>query len=121
MSWFRLQVLMWLVVICIVVMMLITKMKTWKILMMLAVVVTMMMLLVQMIMAIVVTVMTVSLQGYTETEVPSHREVQKCLVDIGDKEAKFIGSKQWIGSTEVSIHHRAAVIILRFIFQPSPS
>lgn len=41
------------------------------------------------------------LQGYTETEVPSHREVQKCLVDIGDKEAKFIGSKQWIGSTEV--------------------
>lgn len=40
-------------------------------------------------------------QGYTETEVPSHREIQKCLVDIGDKEAKFIGSKQWIGSTEV--------------------
>ena len=40
-------------------------------------------------------------QGYTETEVPSHRQIQKCLVDIGDKEAKFIGSKQWIGSTEV--------------------
>merc|ERR1719430_7042 len=40
-------------------------------------------------------------QGYTETEVPSHREIQKCLVDIGDKESKFIGSKQWIGSTEV--------------------
>merc|ERR1719430_2412954 len=41
------------------------------------------------------------IQGYTETEVPNHREVQKCLVDIGDKEVKFIGSKQWIGSTEV--------------------
>ena len=27
--------------------------------------------------------------------------MQKCLVDIGDKEAKFIGSKKWIGSTEV--------------------
>ena len=40
-------------------------------------------------------------QGYTETEVPSHRQIQKCLVDIGDKEVKFIGSKQWIGSTEV--------------------
>ena len=40
-------------------------------------------------------------QGYTETEVPSHRDIQKCLVDIGDKESKFIGSKQWIGSTEV--------------------
>ena len=40
-------------------------------------------------------------QGYTETDVPSHRQIQKCLVDIGDKEAKFIGSKQWIGSTEV--------------------
>ena len=40
-------------------------------------------------------------QGYTETEVPSHKQIQKCLVDIGDKEAKFIGSKQWIGSTEV--------------------
>jgi len=41
------------------------------------------------------------LQGYTDTEVPSHTDIQKVLVDIGDKEAKFIGSKQWIGSTEV--------------------
>ncbi|XP_023346565.1 ufm1-specific protease 2 [Eurytemora carolleeae] len=40
-------------------------------------------------------------QGYTDTRIPTHREIQKCLVDIGDKEAKFIGSKQWIGSTEV--------------------
>ena len=40
-------------------------------------------------------------QGLTETAVPDHKQIQKCLVDIGDKEAKFIGSKQWIGSTEV--------------------
>jgi len=40
-------------------------------------------------------------QGYTETDIPTHRDIQKCLVDIGDKEASFIDSKQWIGSTEV--------------------
>lgn len=40
-------------------------------------------------------------QGFTESEVPGHKEIQKILVDIGDKESKFIGSKQWIGSTEV--------------------
>jgi hypothetical protein len=41
------------------------------------------------------------LQGYTSATVPNHREIQQCLVDIGDKEAKFLGSKQWIGSMEV--------------------
>ena len=41
------------------------------------------------------------LQGYTDKHVPSHKEIQKCLVDIGDKPSNFIGSKQWIGSTEV--------------------
>ncbi|XP_001602901.1 ufm1-specific protease 2 [Nasonia vitripennis] len=41
------------------------------------------------------------LQGYTEKPVPTHKEIQKCLVDIGDKPSSFIGSKQWIGSTEV--------------------
>ncbi|XP_008552383.1 ufm1-specific protease 2 [Microplitis demolitor] len=40
-------------------------------------------------------------QGYTEQPVPSHRAIQKCLVDIGDKSPNFIGSSQWIGSTEV--------------------
>ena len=40
-------------------------------------------------------------QGYTTATIPTHREIQQCLVDIGDKEAKFLGSKQWIGSTEV--------------------
>lgn len=41
------------------------------------------------------------LQGYTEHVVPSHRKIQECLVNIGDKPQNFIGSKQWIGSTEV--------------------
>ncbi|KAK2576065.1 hypothetical protein KPH14_007403 [Odynerus spinipes] len=41
------------------------------------------------------------LQGYTSIPIPSHKEIQKCLVDIGDKTSNFIGSKQWIGSTEV--------------------
>ncbi|CAD6195121.1 unnamed protein product [Caenorhabditis auriculariae] len=42
------------------------------------------------------------LNGYTDKPVPSHREIQQCLVDIGDKEQKFLGSRQWIGSTEIS-------------------
>lgn len=42
------------------------------------------------------------LQGYTDKPVPTFKQIQKCLVDIGDKESNFIGSKQWIGSTEVS-------------------
>lgn len=42
------------------------------------------------------------LQGYVQVDrVPTHTEVQKVLVDIGDKPAAFVGSKQWIGSTEV--------------------
>ncbi|CAL4195852.1 unnamed protein product [Meganyctiphanes norvegica] len=40
-------------------------------------------------------------QGYTDKPIPTHREIQKCLVDIGDKPVKFIGSCQWIGSQEV--------------------
>ncbi|KAL0125090.1 hypothetical protein PUN28_004320 [Cardiocondyla obscurior] len=42
------------------------------------------------------------LQGYSEVPIPSHRKIQQCLVDIGDKPFGFSGSKQWIGSTEVS-------------------
>lgn len=33
--------------------------------------------------------------------VPSNHHVQEILVEIGDKENDFIGSKQWIGSVEV--------------------
>lgn len=42
------------------------------------------------------------LQGYTDHPIPTHREIQQCLVDIGDKPKSFVGSRQWIGSTEVS-------------------
>ncbi|XP_063913342.1 ufm1-specific protease 2 [Zophobas morio] len=41
-------------------------------------------------------------QGYTHKDVPTFKDIQKCLVDIGDKPSNFIGSKQWIGSTEVN-------------------
>lgn len=34
-------------------------------------------------------------------DIPTHREIQQCLVNIGDKQPSFLGSKQWIGSTEV--------------------
>ncbi|GBP35470.1 Probable Ufm1-specific protease 2 [Eumeta japonica] len=41
-------------------------------------------------------------QGYCDpTEIPNLRDIQHCLVDIGDKPSSFLGSKQWIGSTEV--------------------
>lgn len=43
------------------------------------------------------------LQGYTEHPVPSHEAIQKYLVKIGDKPASFVNSRQWIGSTEVSM------------------
>ncbi|XP_065874072.1 probable Ufm1-specific protease [Euphorbia lathyris] len=42
------------------------------------------------------------LQHYTSTEVPSHREIQQALVDIGDKDPSFIGSRDWIGAIELS-------------------
>nr|XP_023024647.1 ufm1-specific protease 2-like [Leptinotarsa decemlineata] len=42
------------------------------------------------------------LQGYVDREVPSFSEIQKCLVDIKDKPASFLGSRLWIGSTEVN-------------------
>ncbi|KAF6733510.1 Ufm1-specific protease 2 [Oryzias melastigma] len=40
-------------------------------------------------------------QGYVEQPVPSHKEIQQALVDVGDKQANFVGSRQWIGSIEV--------------------
>lgn len=42
-------------------------------------------------------------QGYTSNPVPSHREIQQALVDLQDKTEKFVGSRQWIGSFEVSM------------------
>ncbi|KAL7632538.1 UNVERIFIED_CONTAM: hypothetical protein RMT77_017155 [Armadillidium vulgare] len=41
------------------------------------------------------------MQGYTEEPIPSHKRIQQTLVDIHDKPSSFVGSKQWIGSTEV--------------------
>ena len=43
------------------------------------------------------------LQGYTTVTIPTHRQVQEALVKVGDKSVNFIGSKQWIGSFEVSM------------------
>ncbi|XAR67950.1 hypothetical protein NMG60_11002905 [Bertholletia excelsa] len=42
------------------------------------------------------------LQHYTSIDVPSHREIQQSLVEIGDKEPSFIGSREWIGAIELS-------------------
>lgn len=41
-------------------------------------------------------------QGYTNSPTPTHAEIQQALVDVGDRPATFVGSKQWIGSLEVS-------------------
>jgi len=43
------------------------------------------------------------LQRYTNRAVPSHKEIQKMLVDMGDKPRSFIGSSQWIGAIEISM------------------
>lgn len=40
-------------------------------------------------------------QGYVQRSVPSHKEIQQALVDVGDKQPSFVGSRQWIGSIEV--------------------
>ncbi|KAK9119930.1 hypothetical protein Scep_018023 [Stephania cephalantha] len=42
------------------------------------------------------------LQHYTSIKVPSHREIQQALVEIGDKDPSFIGSREWIGAIELS-------------------
>ena len=43
------------------------------------------------------------LQGYTQQPPPTHCEIQRALVEVGDKEkASFVGSTEWIGSFEVS-------------------
>lgn len=42
------------------------------------------------------------LQGYTDKPVPSHKQIQEALVEVGDKERGFVGSRQWVGSLELS-------------------
>lgn len=41
-------------------------------------------------------------QHYTAIDVPTHREIQQALVDIGDKDPSLIGSREWIGAIELS-------------------
>uniref|UniRef100_A0A914PLL6 UFSP1/2/DUB catalytic domain-containing protein n=1 Tax=Panagrolaimus davidi TaxID=227884 RepID=A0A914PLL6_9BILA len=40
-------------------------------------------------------------QGRINRMPPTHKEIQECLVKIGDKQSKFIGSRGWIGSIEI--------------------
>lgn len=42
-------------------------------------------------------------QGYSDRTIPTHREIQQALVDVGDKPSSFVGSRQWIGSIEVQL------------------
>ncbi|CAG0893509.1 unnamed protein product [Cyprideis torosa] len=61
-------------------------------------------------------------QGYTSRRIPTHREIQEALVELGDKPQSFPGSKQWIGSTEVSyvLNHLFGVTS-KIMFVPSGS
>lgn len=42
------------------------------------------------------------LQAYTNKPIPTHREIQQALIDMGDKPKEFLGSSKWIGSLEIS-------------------
>ncbi|KAG2385773.1 hypothetical protein C9374_002922 [Naegleria lovaniensis] len=41
--------------------------------------------------------------GAVVVNLPTHQEIQKCLVDCGDKQTSFLGSRQWIGAFENTI------------------
>ena len=59
-------------------------------------------------------------QGYTDKVIPTHKQIQECLVKLGDKPASFIGSSQWIGSTEVGFVLESYLgVTSRFISVPS--
>jgi len=40
-------------------------------------------------------------QNYTTKPVQNHREIQKLLFSLGQRERTFIGSREWIGSLEI--------------------
>lgn len=42
-------------------------------------------------------------QGYTDKPIPTHKEIQQALVNVGDKPPTFAGSKTWIGSIELQL------------------
>lgn len=51
-----------------------------------------------------------ALNGWTQLPhgvLPSHKDIQRALVAIGDKPDKFVGSREWIGANEVcyALHH----------------
>ena len=60
------------------------------------------------------------LQMYTSKAPPTHKQIQQALVDVGDKEASLVGSKEWIGSFEVStcLNHLLGVGALSLIVSP---
>lgn len=50
-----------------------------------------------------------ALNGHIDADIseqipPAHRRVQQVLVDIGDKPASLVGSREWIGSMEVGFY-----------------
>ncbi|KAK0405568.1 hypothetical protein QR680_018062 [Steinernema hermaphroditum] len=45
----------------------------------------------------------INLNGLSDRPVPCHKEIQQCLFELGDKDSKFVGSRQWIGSFELSL------------------
>jgi hypothetical protein len=42
-------------------------------------------------------------QHYTHLPIQTHEEIQRMLVQMGDKPQRFIGSKQWIGAMEAQM------------------
>ena len=49
--------------------------------------------------------------SFAKGVLPTHEDIQKALVDVGDKNSQFIGSKEWIGANEVcySLEHLTGV------------
>ena len=54
-----------------------------------------------------------SVAGEEEWRVPSLRGVQEALVEVGDKPAEFVGSREWIGCFE-------ACLVLDHLFSVTP-
>ena len=46
--------------------------------------------------------------------IPTHREIQQVLVNIGNKKPSFVGSKGWIGLQEVGYF-----LLIRFSYSSS--
>lgn len=43
------------------------------------------------------------LAGYTQAPIPTHAEIQRVLVELGDKPPSFVGSSEWIGAIEIQM------------------